>query len=195
VPNDEMGGLGDMHLEALADDAGNVMTIMQVSNAGLWLRYSGAWVELMNPDTIEDWGAVEVDDSALPMYDAFDQNGQQTTLFALPVKDVTDLAPFRGETVAATEQTGVAGSLQTGGIVHNPPVFLGGERISDGPLVASDDEGPRVIEPIHLPVIDEARDVPGAVQIALQEPAHRWYVERRIKALGIDYNLPWEPET
>jgi len=161
------GGVGNVHLEALADDSGNVMTIMQVSDAGLYLRYSGQWVELQDPDVIENWGAVEVADNALTLYDAFDQSGQTVSLFTMPVKDVLDLAPYRGEAVATVEMTGVAGSIEP---------------------------EPKPVPVLPMPVINSRRDVPGAVETALQDSSHRWYVERRIKALGLDYNLPWEAE-
>ena len=45
-----------------------------------------------------------------------------------------------------------------------------------------------------VPVVNAAADVPAAIEAALANPDYRWYVTKRVRALGLLDPLPWEAE-
>jgi hypothetical protein len=44
-----------------------------------------------------------------------------------------------------------------------------------------------------VPMFASADDLDTAIQAAQQNPELQWWVERRVKALGIEADLPWQP--
>ena len=139
-------------LMAVVDDEGDVMTLMLVSAVGSYLRYSGTWIELTDPNTIDGLNAVPVKDEAIDVYDPIDQAGLTIHIMSLPMKSGTDYAiPLAGPT--ATVVAAARG---------------------------------------ELPVIYDDDDVEAAIAAATDVPEYQWYVTRRIRALGLDMELPWE---
>ena len=140
----------DNELMAVVDEQGDVLTILLMSNAGTYLRYSGAWIPVTDPAQISGWNAVPVKDEALDVYDPIDQAGYVTHINSLPLQDNSDFNEFG----------------------------------QGGVLVAA-----------AMPPITSFDDVPAAIEAAAANPEFRWYVAKRIKALGLEVELPWESET
>lgn len=143
-------------IEALVDDDGYVRTLLLVNDAGLYVRYAGAWHPVTDESQIDGFNSVPVLDSAIDLYDPFDQAGQLVSINSMPTTQPTEAEPPAGGTATAVTAAAVADAM---------------------------------IE------IETARDVPRAVEIAEKVPKYRWYVERRVRALGVPIALPWvEPE-
>lgn len=60
------------------------------------------------------------------------------------------------------------------------------EEAPESPITAAVEELLR-----DVPVITSAEDLPAAISAAADNPEIQWWVERRIKALGIEADLPW----
>lgn len=71
----------------------------------------------------------------------------------------------------------VAVSIDSGTTSTNPAVTAAG-----------------VAELLEVPTLNSADDVEAAVAAASEEPGIRWWVERRLKALGIETDIPWSED-
>jgi len=176
IIHDEAQAMNDS-LEALLTDDGQVLTLMLMTDVGAYLRYSGAWVDLLDVGQIDGYNVVPVQESALDIYDAFDQSGQSCNIAQLPPVDPYDVVPYApgGNAAAAAGQTGVPGPIGT------EPLTATG--------LLSYLHPDRTFAPVVT--INSADDVPAAVEHASHDPSMRWYVERRVLALGVDVQLPW----
>ena len=160
----------DTHLEALVGEDGFVATMLLVTDAGLYVRYSSNWLRLYDVDPISNLNSVEVDDSALALYDDADNAGNVLPIASMPgpekktgTRQVLDLATV---TVGAGVQ-----------MTFSP----GQEPIAVTAAMAT------------IPIrIDTADDLPGAISAAANDESLRWYVERRARALAPEMVLPWE---
>jgi hypothetical protein len=149
-------------LFAMSEDDGFVATMMLNTDAGLYVRYSGAWHLLTNEDAIDGLNVTEVADSALDMFDMFDRAGQLVAL--------SNMQTRTGEPVdTSVVDTGVPGGTGTTSPV---PVVSAATRT--------------------LPRLASADDLPSAIRAAMLDPDLQWWVSRRVKAMGIDAELPWE---
>lgn len=62
--------------------------------------------------------------------------------------------------------------------------------LNDDELV--DDEEEATAEPLAASLtINSADDLTAAIAAAVEDPDMRWYVERRVAALGLEADLPW----
>lgn len=144
-------------LEALVDDDGMVVTVMLVDGTGMWLRYSGTWIPVKDPNLIDGYESRGIEPESLDLYDRADQNGGQVDIRSMTLTggdfDVSSTFVYEPETPVETV-------------------------VSSGMVT--------------LPTIHTARDVPAAIQAALENPDARWYVENRVRALKVDVELPWQ---
>lgn len=77
-------------LQALVGDDGFVRTILLVADVGLYTRYAGMWHPVTDESQIDGLNAVDVADSALDVYDPFDQAGELVNIGSLPTIDPID---------------------------------------------------------------------------------------------------------
>ena len=147
-------------LQAIVDDNGDVLTMMLTSDAGVFMRYSGAWIDLNDPELLDGLDVIEVKDEALDIYDPLDQSGQTANITMFPIK------PESGADVEAYMTVGAS--------------VIGDAATSVEALTAS-----------GVVIISSAKDIPAAVELATEHQEMRWYVERRIAALGLEYEVPW----
>jgi hypothetical protein len=68
------------------------------------------------------------------------------------------------------------------------PLGPGVSMIADETPVSVTAAAPLTLE---VPDLDTDDDLPGAIQAAVENPDLRWWVERRMKALGLTAELPW----
>lgn len=156
---------GPVKLFALTEDDGYVATMMLDSEPGIYIRYSGAWHQIVDTDVIDGLSVHEVDDSALDMFDQYDRAGQLVPVTAMPLNGI----PVEAPSVRAPT---------------NPvPVTDNGVGAVTAGVGARTKEVPR---------IDSVEDIEKAIAAAAKNPEIRWYVERRCKALGASgVKFPW----
>lgn len=166
------------NLAALYDDDGYVVTLMLWSDIGIYLRFSSAWWLMppnQDPDPIDGLNIIDLDDGAIDLYDNADLEGLMISVGALPLAE--------GETLDGIE-------------LNERPLEAEAEELTtsgDTVLAAAATKTRRIIS---LRPIRSAADVPTAIQAAAEDPTWRWYVEKRITALGLDgkVEIPWNGE-
>lgn len=150
-------------LYAMSDDQGFVVTLMLSTDVGIYLRASGAWHLLTEEDVVDGLTTVAVNDTAVDMFDQFDRAGQLVPTSAMPLTN-----PLDAETVPQREE----------GVVPN-----GATAPAGGVVVAS---GVKTV-----PILASQDDIAEAIIAAEDDPDLQWWVERRVKALGLDAEFPW----
>lgn len=149
------------HIEALVEDDGFVSTLLLVTDTGLWVRYSGQWMRLTDVTTIDGLNSVELKDESVDLYDAADLAGRQLPIDSFQPTDDT----------SNVSQLVVAQDVD---MSWTEPVTASGETTAT------------IGTQIH-----SIRDMPAAVEAAVQDETARWYVERRARALGWEEPFPW----
>lgn len=148
-------------LQALTDDDGDVVTLMCLTDDGLWTRFSGLWNYVppgQDPDPLDGLCVFDVDDLALEPFDQADKAGQQISIAALPLGPNESLEGI---------------NLPANAVVAAAEVLL--DAVVESPL----------------PTIRRVEDLPAAIDAAAFNPELRWYIERRAAALRSDIKLPW----
>lgn len=159
-------------LQALVDDDGDVATLLLDARNGMYVRFNSTWHWVppgQDPDPLDGYSVVDVDDEAVELFDSLDQASKQQSVLAYPVKSYEDVTPFQV-------------------IVDRSMTTLPTDAIAAGGAVIVDDIS------TTLPLIASSADIPTALSAAVRDPSIRWYVERRIAALGCadEYELPWK---
>lgn len=150
---------------AMTDDDGVVITLYQNDpEHGGVIRHNGEWIPLVDPSTLSGLAFVGVQDSAIDLYDEHeaDQN-------LVPIKFYAPTAegPYWTEAVSLSDDELVEDEEDEG------------DEIEEEPIAASI-------------VINLSDDLPAAIAAAIDDESIRWYVERRIAALGLEaVDLPW----
>lgn len=157
-------------LYALSDDDGFVGSLLLSASTGLYVRYGFAWHYVSDPELIDGMNVVEVGGASVDLFDDYAKRGQSpiVSTFPAPKEDELDTWASLGEPVGVD---------------------------FDGNLLVSEDSGASVVASAgrtDVPALITAEDAPKAIQAALESPELRWYVERRIGALGLEVELPWD---
>lgn len=159
-------------LFALTDDDGFVATMMLSAPTGLYVRYASMWHAVTDPDVVDGLTVHEVAPAALELFDARERAGQLPNVSAMQALEGGDL----------------------GIVPTNDPV----DTVESAPF-AEDDEQVAPTETvmtasgatIAVPQLRTPEDVPAALSAAAENPDIQWWVERRLKVLGIEADLPW----
>jgi hypothetical protein len=171
------------------------------------------WLPLADLSVIQDYNIVGVLPDAEELYKNFDRNnnlgvisdynlspdGPIPTMAQLEVLRSKEMPEPRGADDPYWERTGE--SYEEYANRYN--VFdLSGidsaeeEEEEDPPSVEEEEEAaPEEDEKEGITAaltLDSARDLPDAIAAALLNSDLRWYVERRVAALGIEAELPWQ---
>jgi len=158
-------------LEAMIDEEGYVISLLLMSEVGAYLRFSGAWwlvPPAVNPSPIAGNRIVPVEDTAIDVYDPADMAGEMISIASLPVIGDIDVASL---VRVAPESTSEADAMTAAA------TLLSVRRKS-------------VLHPIKT-----KDDLPEAIRAAVDDPTWRWYIEKRVQALGVeDVQLPWKSE-
>lgn len=167
-------------LMAMTNDSSQVITLLKrdPEHGAVW-RDVGEWKPLLDPRVLGGLAFVGVTDDALDIYDDFASRNKIVTIghytpssdgpfWPYPVVDYTNTPGVVEdiEDVTDTESPAQADEVQ------------GNDSESNDGMTAS----------ITLDSVD---DLPLAIAAALRNKDLRWYVERRVEALGLDVDLPW----
>jgi hypothetical protein len=158
----------DTHVEALVGDDGFVATLLLVTDVGLWTRFSSQWLRLYDVDPISNLNSVNVEDTAVELFDAADRAGN-----VLPISSYPGTEKTTGMAVMDP-----AGATVT--VAPNAQMTFTPETVTAGGMAT-------------IAVrIDTADDIPGAIAAAANDESIRWYVTRRVRALAPETELPWQ---
>lgn len=159
---------------AMTTDQGIVATLLQRdAEAGASVRHEGEWIPVTDPETLDGLTFVGVDESAVDLYDTHEADGN-----LVPIKYYTPTAEGP----------------------HWPePVLVDDEDLEfdeeTGEFSSSTEESDEDVEPLAASIpINSASDLDLAISAALRDPDLRWYVERRVAALGLKASLPWQKD-
>jgi hypothetical protein len=81
-----LNGEGTVSLEALVDENGDVATMLMTTPVGFFARYDAQWIILTDLELISHLDAVAVEDTALDLYDPYDQTGASVKIGSMPLK-------------------------------------------------------------------------------------------------------------
>jgi hypothetical protein len=156
---------------AMTTDAGVVATLLQRDpESGASIRHDGEWVPVTDPATLDGLNFVGVEDDAVALYDEHEADGN-----LVPIQYYTASAdgPYWPDPVVVSD------------------VDLDSDEESDEP--APTDEADEDVEPLAASVtLNSANDLDAAIAAAVMNQDLRWYVERRVAALGLEADLPWQ---
>lgn len=152
---------------AMTDDEGVVVTLYQndPEHGGVF-RHDGAWVPLVDPTTLTELAFVGVQDSAVALFDEHEASGN-----LVPIKFYTPTAE---------------------GPYWTDAIPLNDDEVSEDVEDESEEEIVVDEEPLAASVtLNTVDDLTAAIAAANDDPDLRWYVERRVAALGLEASLPW----
>lgn len=155
---------------AMVSDAGVVVTLFQADDEGnLSYRMDGGWKPLVDPDTLSELSFVGVDEEALNLYDEHQQAGNLVPIQYYPASED---GPYWTDIVVTDED------------VEEAPE-------SDEPVEEEEVDEEAVTAALTL---DSPGDLENAISAALLNKDLRWFVERRVAALGLEAELPWQKD-
>jgi hypothetical protein len=158
-------------MAAVNPDDHYVLTLVVVSPAGVFARYSQNWFEIDSANSLGNCYLVGVEPTAIETYDAYDSRGAQVAIESLPT--------IRGWTPQAQVAT-----VQVAEEVVEPVGSAPGNPVGPATLTAAG-----VLE---MPTSLEQLDVIGrSLAYATENPEVRWAVQRRLEQLGWTEELPW----
>jgi hypothetical protein len=172
-----IGGGMSADLYAMTDPNGDVHTVLLFTDFARWVRYGGAWIALADLSLLDQYSAWRTNANGLTLYDAADQSGQMVHISSMPTPELSPPSqtvislPEEGRVPSTTNPLGSTNPTEVGSTPALEPV----------PTTAS-----------GVPLISGPDDIDAAIDAADEDPDMRWYVERRIAALGIERELPWQ---
>lgn len=174
---------------AMTSDSGLVVTLLQKDENGPVYRHGGEWVPVVDPSAFDGLTFVGVDEDSVETYD----NHESSDLL-VPISEYTPSmgGPFWPDVVEPSGDENNVLDEETG--IYGPPVD-GSEEDEEGGEVGpseddEDDESEEEAVTASI-LLDSEEDLTAAVAAAVDDPDLRWYVERRVEALGLEASLPW----
>lgn len=160
---------------AMANDSGLVVTLLQKGADGPEYRHGSEWLPVVDPSVFDGLAFVGVGDDSVEVYDNHENEGM-----LVPISGYTPSleGPF-WTTVAEGEDDDLVLNEETG--EYERPGEADEEVEDEEPLAAS-------------VTLDSADDLTAAIAAAVEDPELRWYVERRVAALGLEASLPWQQD-
>lgn len=172
VINGMLNGDNMPTLEALVDDEGDVMTLMLSTDQGIYLRFSNSWHYLtpgQEPDPIDGYTVVSVGNNAVDVYDSVDSRGLSSSIVKYPLAE--------GEAYFGPVRDDDSSVMNAEGTVDIDTVTSAASIVSRGQSA--------------YPVVASLDDIDAAIEEATVDPSIRWYVEKRVRALGSNAEIPW----
>lgn len=168
--NPAMDGQQEQLMAAVNPDDNYVLTLVLVSPAGVYARYSGAWFEIASANSLGNCYLAGVEPGAVELYDAHDSKGTQVSVTALPT--IRDWVP----------QANVA-QVQVTPEVTEPADQAPGNPVGLGVQAAG---------ALTLPTrLDDVLSIAQAIDAGKDNEEVRWAVQRRLTQLGWKGELPW----
>jgi hypothetical protein len=157
---------------ALTDDDGTVITLLKRDQeSGAVFRHGGEWSALVDASTVDGLNFVGVEEDSVDLYDRHEADGN-----LVPIKNYTPSldGPFWPEVEVDNE---AVLDEETG--EYSTPGEPEAEADADDEAIAAS------------VMLAGADDLDEAIAAAVRDPDLRWYVERRVAALGLEADLPW----
>lgn len=181
-------------LMAMTDDNGTVVTLLKRDpEHGAVYRHDGAWHPLVDPTVLNDLAFVGVTASSEPIYDKYEKIDQLVTIgHYLPTTE----GPQWTEVVQGYEEPEHASEIDYAALdeaseedeVEEEPA----EESEEVPEPEEDEEDEEAVTAALT--LDGPGDLQNAISAALLNKDLRWFVERRVAALGIEAELPWQKD-
>ncbi len=155
-----------------------VAALVRVTNEGdLEAKWPNGhdWEPLTDPSVLSDFDYVGVNPEAVQLFQNYDRDNTLGVIGSYPM---SDLGPFPTQ-----EQMSIPMSKE----IPEP-------RSEDDEYWENSGEthGAKSVSPVVASVVVVgAEDLPEAIAAAVADPDIRWYVERRVAALGLEADLPW----
>lgn len=164
---------------AMTEDDGTVVTLLKRDpEHGAVYRHDGEWHPLVDPTTLDGLSFVGTTASAEAIYDKYETQDQLVSVgHYTPSAD----GPFWPHLVHAVAEPEAAGEI----VVDEDDEEVSEEAEPEAE-VEEDDEA--IAASV---VLSGPEDLEEAITAALDDPDLRWYVERRVAALGLEVDLPW----
>ena len=156
---------------AMTEDDGTVVTLLKRDPSGAMYRSDGQWKPLVDPMTLDDLSFVGVTASAEAVYDRYLSEDKLVSIGHYFPSAEGPFWPYPVKEYSEPETADEAAAAKSGGGDEE-------EAVSDAPIAAS----------VRL---DSEDDLVEAIAAAADDPDLRWYVERRVAALGLEASLPW----
>lgn len=162
---------------AMTEDDGTVVTLIKRDpKAGAVYRHDGKWEPLVDPTVLDNLTFVGVTASAEAVYDRYLSDDKLVNIgHYFPSAD----GPFWPHPVQAYDEPETAAEVAAATEGGGDEDEVGEETVAEDPLAAS-------------AVLNSVEDLPDAIAAAVLDPNLRWYVERRVAALGLEADLPWQ---
>lgn len=166
---------------AMTEDDGTVVTLLKRDpETGAVYRQDGEWKPLVDPTVLDNLTFVGVSASAEAVYDRYLGEDKLVSIgHYFPSPD----GPFWPHPVQEYEEPETAAEAaearRVGGDEEEAPPGVDAESEEDESIAAS-------------AILSSIEDLPDAIAAAVLDPNLRWYVERRIAALGLEADLPWQ---
>lgn len=170
-------------LMAMTDDAGTVVTLLRRdSEHGAVYRHEGEWHPVGDPAAFDGLAFVGVQPSAEGTYDKY---AKRNLLVAIDHYSPSAAGPYWPHMVFETEDTPIINPIDED---DEDDDGVDDEAEVDAEVDADE-------EPLAASVqINSQDDLIAAIAVAVDDPDFRWYVERRVAALGLEASLPWQED-
>lgn len=171
---------------AMTSDAGLVVTLLQKDANGPVYRHGSEWVPVVDPSAFDGLTFVGVDEDSVATYDQYETND-----LLAPISEYTPSmgGPFWPDVIEKDGDDELVLDEETGIYAAVDGSEEDEERSEVGPSEDDEPEEEAVTASVRLDTVD---DLTAAVDAAVRDPDLRWFVERRVAALGLEASLPWQ---
>ena len=171
--NPPMDGQPIELMAAVNPDDHYVLTLIMVSPAGVFARYSNNWFEIASANSLGNCYLVGVEDAAVEMYDVHDSRGSQVSVKALPT--IRDWVPQADVATVQVAQEVV----ETPAEATANPEGMGEQAITAAGVL---------VLPTRL---SDEDIIAQALELGKSHEEVRWAVERRLEQLNWSGEFPW----
>lgn len=162
-----------------AEEGAQVVMLMQPDNVGglnIMAPHGRGWEPLYDLGLIEDYDIVGVMPDAVELYHNYDRDNNLGVISSYP------LSPQGPYPTMAQLQVPMSTEIMD-------------PREEDDEFWENSKEDFNADRPVMASVVlQRTEDVESAISAAMDNPDLRWYVERRVAALGLEVDLPWLSE-
>jgi hypothetical protein len=169
LPGDLWALVGDAEEGALV---GGLMRTIEGGEVEVKFPDGHDWQPLSDPSVISDFNIVGVNPESVQLFKNYDRDNTLGVISSYPLSDT---GPFP---TMEQLQIPMSKEIPEPRTEDDPYWETSGETHGNRPLVAS-------------VVVNSSEDLQEAIAAAVYDPDLRWYVERRIKSLGLEAALPW----
>lgn len=168
--NPGMDGQYNTLMAAVNPDDNYVLTLVLVSPAGVYARYSQNWFEIASANSLGNCYLVGVMDTAVETYDSYDSRGNQVSIKSL-------------QTIPGWTPPENVAQVQVATEAVTTPAEQPGQPAGVGVVAAGD-----LVLPTRL---DQTEQITAALRAGEVNPDIRWAVQRRLSQLHWEGEFPW----